>query len=100
MKCRQIASGAAYVDDKGNWVEVHDAKLDALDSVIEEANGMPVLVAYNFKSDLARILKRFPQARHLDSNPSNNCIANLAWGTVAENEADKQKRRATRLTSS
>jgi SNF2 family DNA or RNA helicase len=69
IKCLQIANGAAYVDDAGNWKNVHDEKLDALEDVIEEAAGAPVLVAYKFKSDLARLLKRFPQGRHLDQNP-------------------------------
>lgn len=68
-KCLQLASGAAYVDENGTWVEVHDEKLQALESVIEEAAGMPVLVAYQFKSDLARILKRFKQARALSQDP-------------------------------
>lgn len=69
MKCLQLANGAVYVDDRGNWAGVHDAKLQALESVIEEAAGMPVLVAYHFKSDLARILKAFPWARKLDDDP-------------------------------
>lgn len=69
IKCLQIASGAAYVDEAGTWREIHDAKLQALESVIEEAAGMPVLVAYHFKSDLARLLKAFPRGRHLDQNP-------------------------------
>lgn len=69
VKCLQMANGAAYVDDAGNWVEVHDAKLQALEEVIEEAAGMPVLVAYNFKSDLARMAKAFPKGRALDSDP-------------------------------
>lgn len=69
VKCLQMANGAAYVDDAGNWVEVHDAKLQALEDVIEEAAGMPVLVAYNFKSDLARMAKAFPKGRALDSDP-------------------------------
>lgn len=68
-KCLQLANGAVYVDKAGNWEPVHDAKLEALDSIVEEANGMPVLVAYQFRSDLARILKAFPKARHLDKNP-------------------------------
>lgn len=69
QKCLQIAAGATYTDDKGNWVEVHDSKLDALRSVMEEAAGMPVLVFYHFKSDLARIQKAFPKAKHLGANP-------------------------------
>lgn len=69
VKCLQLANGAIYVDDEGKWEEVHDAKLIALDSVIEEANGTPVLVAYNFKSDLARLRKRYPKARVLDADP-------------------------------
>jgi len=69
VKCLQLANGAIYVDDEGRWEAVHDAKLIALDSVIEEANGTPVLVAYNFKSDLARLRGRYPRARVLDADP-------------------------------
>ena len=70
QKCLQIANGAMYVGEGAiEWTELHKAKLEALDSVIEEAAGMPVLVAYHFKSDLARMMKAFPQGRHLDKNP-------------------------------
>lgn len=70
MKCLQLANGAAYVgEDAAQWAEVHDVKLQALDEVIEEAAGMPVLVAYHFKSDLARLLKAFPKGRQLDKDP-------------------------------
>lgn len=68
-KCLQMANGALYVDEDGNWSEIHDAKLEALESVVEEASGVPILVAYNFKSDLARLRKRFPRAKVLDANP-------------------------------
>lgn len=61
VKCLQIANGAAYVGDYGQeWREIHDEKLAALDEVIEEACGVPVLVSYQFKSDLARLQKAFP----------------------------------------
>lgn len=71
MKCLQLANGAVYVgEDTSKWEEVHDVKLQALDDIIEEAAGMPVLVAYHFKSDLARLLKAFPKGRHLDARPS------------------------------
>lgn len=69
-KCLQLANGAVYVgEDSKQWEEVHDAKIKALESVIEEAAGMPVLVAYHFTSDLARLRKAFPRGRHLDSDP-------------------------------
>jgi SNF2 family DNA or RNA helicase len=73
MKCLQMAAGACYTGnttDPGErkWVEAHKAKLDALDEIVEEAGGQPILVAYNFKADLARLLKRFPQGKQLDQN--------------------------------
>jgi len=55
MKCLQLANGAAYVGEGSvAWTEVHDEKLTELESIVEEAGGMPVLVAYHFKSDLTR----------------------------------------------
>lgn len=74
MKCLQLCNGAVYKqEDDGSdaspWIEVHDAKLEALEDIIEEAAGMPVLVAYQFKSDLARLLKAFPRGRFLDADP-------------------------------
>lgn len=69
MKCLQAANGALYTDEQGTWKELHDAKLDALASVVEEAAGAPVLVAYHFKSDLARLQRAFPQGRALDADP-------------------------------
>jgi SNF2 family DNA or RNA helicase len=69
MKCLQLANGAVYTDEAGNWEDIHDAKLDALESIIEEASGAPVLVAYHFKSDLARLQKRFRRGRVLDADP-------------------------------
>lgn len=70
IKCLQIANGAAYVGESNtDWKDLHDAKLDALASVVEEAAGAPVLVAYHFKSDLARLQRAFPQGRALDADP-------------------------------
>lgn len=57
-KLSQLANDAIY-DDEGNIVEFHDRKLDALEDIIESANGKPLLVAYWFKHDLQRIKKRF-----------------------------------------
>lgn len=58
-KCLQLANGAVYTDDKGAWAEVHGAKIEALESVLNEAGGMPILVAYQFVSDRERIAKHF-----------------------------------------
>ena len=77
IKCLQIAGGAVYTDEKGNYREIHKAKMDALDSVINEAAGDPVLVAYHFKSDLARLQAHFPKARVLDEHPTTEEAWNL-----------------------
>ena len=58
-KLLQMANGAVY-DDKGSVARIHDRKLDALEDIIEAANGKPVLIAYWFKHDLVRIKERFP----------------------------------------
>jgi SNF2 family DNA or RNA helicase len=58
-KLLQMANGAVYSDD-GKAVLIHERKLDALEDLIESANGKPVLIAYWFKHDLERIKKRFP----------------------------------------
>lgn len=67
MKCRQLAGGAIYIDKNNTLFEVtHDEKLLALESIINEAGGMPVLVFYYFQHDLPRLRKHFPKGRVLD----------------------------------
>lgn len=65
-KLCQLANGAIYTPD-GNTVFFHERKLDALEDLIEGANGKPVLVAYWYKHDLARIQERF-KVRELKSS--------------------------------
>lgn len=60
-KLLQLAGGAAY-DDAGGVKVLNDCKLQVLDRLIEEANGQPVLVFYNYRHELARILERYPGA--------------------------------------
>ncbi len=67
-KLLQMANGAVY-DENQDVALLHDRKLDALEDLIESANGKPVLIAYWFKHDLTRILDRFP-AEILDSSKS------------------------------
>lgn len=57
-KLLQMANGAVYYED-GNVVKIHDKKLDALEDLIESANGKSVLVAYWYKHDLERIKECF-----------------------------------------
>ena len=56
--CHRWQNGAVYSDDE-SILEIHQRKLDALEDIIESANGKPVLVAYWFRHDLERIKKRF-----------------------------------------
>lgn len=66
-KCLQIASGAVYTDtETKHWEAVHDEKLEALKSIVSETNGAPLLVTYQFRPELYRILKAFPKARTLE----------------------------------
>lgn len=74
QKSLQLANGAVYVDPLADcdenprakeWREVHDEKILALEELIEEIGGDPVIVVYQFRSDLARLQKAFPQGRLL-----------------------------------
>jgi SNF2 family DNA or RNA helicase len=66
MKCRQVANGGIYLDQdvlklikapksKREWVHLHTEKVDALADLIEELQGSPILVAYDFEHDLDRL---------------------------------------------
>lgn len=77
IKCLQIASGAVYLHDEDGdrtdeWEKIHDAKLDALESIVEELQGAPLLVAYQYKHDLARLKKKFPQGVALAKGAEGN----------------------------
>ena len=66
-KLLQMANGAVYGDDH-KVLPIHSRKLDALEDLVEAANGKPLLVAYWYKHDLARIRERFPEARCIDTS--------------------------------
>ena len=72
-KLSQMANGAVYTDDT-ETVTFHDRKLDALEDIIEAANGKPLLVAYWFKHDYTRIVQRLKKLgisyMKIDSNES------------------------------
>lgn len=63
-KLQQLANGAVY-DEEHAVIKVHDKKLDALEELIEQANGSPILVFYCFQHDKQRIQARIPEAREI-----------------------------------
>lgn len=71
IKCLQICQGFVYAGDADNRqvAHMHDEKIEALESIVEEAAGAPVLVAYQFVPDLERLKRAFPKGRELDHNP-------------------------------
>ena len=66
-KLLQMANGAVYGEEQSVH-RIHDEKLNALEDLIESANGKPVLVAYWFKHDLARIKAKFPFVREIKTD--------------------------------
>lgn len=80
-KCRQIANGAVYLEDE-QWVPLHDAKLDALEDLLEELNGHPVLLLYEFRHDRERILSRFPHAVDLKSGDIGGTVSSFNEGHI------------------
>ena len=63
-KLRQFANGAIYATDECDeryWIPIHDLKIQALQSILNELNGSPALVFYEFQSDRERILARWPK---------------------------------------
>lgn len=68
-KLLQYANGAVYVDEFKNYAETHDEKLNTLAELIDDNPNENLLVAYNYKSDLERLQRRFKDAVVLDKNP-------------------------------
>lgn len=67
-KLRQYANGVIYTDTiegtPKESIHLHDYKVDALQDIVDEFSDQPIIVAYNYKTDLARIKARFPYAVH------------------------------------
>jgi SNF2 family DNA or RNA helicase len=61
-KCRQICNGAIYTSKEHDWSQIHNAKLDAVEELIEQLGGAPVLLMYEFNHDKERLLGRFGSA--------------------------------------
>lgn len=61
-KLCQMANGAIYTED-GTFLEIHDKKLDALEDIVEAANGKPILLIYWFRHDMDRIAKKLNELK-------------------------------------
>lgn len=65
-KCRQVANGGIYLDlRRETFKNLHDAKTEAVVDLVEELEGKPAFVAYEYQHDLARLQAAFPGAPHL-----------------------------------
>jgi len=75
-KLKQMANGAVYMNDSPAQGQnrivsnLHDTKLDALEELVEELCGQPLLVAYEFNHDLERLLQRFPGTPYIGAGVS------------------------------
>jgi len=66
-KCLQFANGAVYpIPGLKAWEPIHDLKLEALEDVIDSAQGSPVLCAYAYRSDAERIMEKFKSLRPIN----------------------------------
>lgn len=70
-KLLQLSNGAFY-DDQGEVLKIHDAKLDALEDIVEASCGKPLLILYNYKHDRDRILERFKSLNPRELNGSTD----------------------------
>lgn len=82
-KCRQVASGGVFLTPevealvrprKGEreWSLVHDEKIEAIKDLVEELQGQPCLIAYEFEHDLIRLRKAFPEATFVVDVPAKD----------------------------
>ena len=75
-KCRQIANGCVYGDD-GMVEFVHDQKIQAVESLVEELNGKPLLLAYQFRHDLSALRKKWPKIPYIAGGVSGKAADDL-----------------------
>lgn len=83
-KLRQIANGALYTGTD-TWKPLHDEKLDVLESLLEELNGHPVLIFYEFKHDAERIVARLgntPNLSGCSGEKFDNLVDNFNRGNI------------------
>lgn len=81
VKCRQVANGAVY-DNERKVQSIHHEKLDALEGILGELGGAPVLLLYEFDHDRQRILDRIPECRTLGNKDFEDTIDQFNAGHI------------------
>jgi hypothetical protein len=76
-KLKQMANGAVYLNEARDVAHLHDAKLDAIEELVEELQGAPLLVAYEFNHDLSRLLQRFPNTPYIGAGVSSKRLQEI-----------------------
>ena len=90
MVCRQVANGAVYSNEDTRSLEkrfkagreyftIHDEKIEALADLVDELQGQPLLVAYEFVHDLERLQKKFPAAPYIGGGAKDVDVTIAAW---------------------
>lgn len=93
MKCAQVAEGGIYLDPDvrellagrrpadREWEDLHEEKVDLVEELVEELNGQPLLVAYDFRHGLERLKRRFKNVAVLGSgvSPKEEARIEAAW---------------------
>lgn len=69
-KCRQVCQGAVY-DQDGSAYHIHDEKIKALQEIVEESGGAPILCAYSYRSEVPVLMKAFPDAEFINGDTKN-----------------------------
>jgi SNF2 family DNA or RNA helicase len=83
-KLRQFTGGGVYLPgEERTWTEVHKAKIEALDDLVEELAGEPLMVAYQFEHEFERLIKEYPNAKYIKGGMSKIQLQNTVndWNT-------------------
>ena len=83
IKCWQIANGFVYEQQDETRIThfIHDELSKTAESIVDELQGSPILIAYNFEEDLRRLRELFPNARFVPSGstPTEIQAAEKDW---------------------
>jgi len=83
-KCQQIANGAVYLDGPEKEIsEIHEAKLEAVEELVNGLEGQPCLIAFHFQHDLKRLKRLFPDAAVIGSGVTGDELMDIVerWNT-------------------